>query len=729
MDTKSYFDIFAGIGLLDYALISNNWNLELALDYEPKKFKIFENHFNGQSKKYVVKDIFELSGNQLPNVFLGHVSFPCTDVSSAGKRLGVQNGNQSSAIDSFLGTLYSKPLEERPSVLLTENVKGLLTSHDGKDIRYLLQHYNVLGYKNDILLVDAKHFVPQSRERVFIISTKAGLLPKKMNEPIVVESWMRPKSVMKVISDNKDLSWAFLKMKQKPNILPKLEDIIDYSDRNYWNNERTGYLLSQMPDKHKNWIADKLNKSEYHFATVFRRTRIKNGIKKSTAELRTDNLAGCLRTAKGGSAKQILVQVGKGEINIRLINALEAARLMGAPTFKISKDISLNDYLYAFGDGVCSSVIEWIDKNYLTPIFENRKKTHRLIIQNTIEMEVISKEESQYLSNQFDIWCNTHIDSKTNLPIKGRLYGALVVLHNMLTSSNDDPWSFENILNINSTDKSEYFGDRSIKNHTSHKINLALNTLNRSDLIPKSGGEAGRTSTGTKRAGLEIIQIINSFNKSVSGDQIIKKGILAANYLNSLIVKKLDEHASLGGIEVTYSPNETIGNFLSKIIHSNSSNPGAILQHLVGAKLELRFSGNPDVIVEHNKSATADIQTNRKGDFDIGNSVIHVTKTPTLDHFRKSLANAKSGRTTYLLIPEDKMGLSDLSRDIDSDYKSKVNLFSVEQFLAQNIDEIGQFRKDISIRTLESLLLKYNELVEKYENDSSLKIVIPDFGN
>jgi len=99
-----------------------------------------------------------------------------------------------------------------------------------------------------------------------------------------------------------------------------------------------------------------------------------------------------------------------------------------------------------------------------------------------------------------------------------------------------------------------------------------------------------------------------------------------------------------------------------------------------------------------------------------------------MDHFRKALENAKSGRTTYVLIPADRMGTSDMAKDIDPDYKLKVNVFSIEQFVSQNIDEISEFKKEMSIQNLELLLHKYNELIETYENDSGLKIIIPDLG-
>ena len=86
------------------------------------------------------------------------------------------------------------------------------------------------------------------------------------------------------------------------------------------------------------------------------------------AELRTDTIAGCLRTPRGGSGRQILFAGGKGRYAVRLLTPRECARLMGADDFKIT--VPLNQALFGFGDAVCVPVIRWIAENYLTPAWE-----------------------------------------------------------------------------------------------------------------------------------------------------------------------------------------------------------------------------------------------------------------------------------------------------------------------------------------------------------------------
>src|SRR5204862_7551913 len=88
---------------------------------------------------------------------------------------------------------------------------------------------------------------------------------------------------------------------------------------------------------------------------------------KSMAELRTDGIAGCLRTPRGGSGRQILFKAGKGKFQVRLLTARECARLQGVPDSYVI-NVPLNKALFGFGDAVCVPAVEWITKHYLTPV-------------------------------------------------------------------------------------------------------------------------------------------------------------------------------------------------------------------------------------------------------------------------------------------------------------------------------------------------------------------------
>jgi DNA (cytosine-5)-methyltransferase 1 len=100
------------------------------------------------------------------------------------------------------------------------------------------------------------------------------------------------------------------------------------------------------------------------YATVYRRVRYG----KSMAELRTDGVAGCLRTPRGGSSRQILLVAGMGAVRARFMTPREYARLMGAPQYTIN--VPDNQAYFGFGDAVCVPVIQWIGQRVLNPLVD-----------------------------------------------------------------------------------------------------------------------------------------------------------------------------------------------------------------------------------------------------------------------------------------------------------------------------------------------------------------------
>src|SRR5213076_449520 len=171
------------------------------------------------------------------------------------------------------------------------------------------------------------------------------------------------------------IRWTLRELPRLPRhrkgITSILENLPETSPE-WWNEKRTAYLLNQMSPRHRA-VADKMiNAAGWSFGTVFRRVR--SG--RSMAELRVDGIAGCLRTPRGGSGRQILVKAGFGEFYARLLTPRECARLMGADDLIISG--SLNKALFGFGDAVCVPVIEWIAENYLNPVIN--ELLHRRVL-------------------------------------------------------------------------------------------------------------------------------------------------------------------------------------------------------------------------------------------------------------------------------------------------------------------------------------------------------------
>lgn len=371
---KIVADFFAGIGLVSLGLENAGWQTVYALDYEKEKEAAYTNHFG--SGHYHTLDIATASGANVPDVLLAHASFPCTDLSVAGGRKGINQG-ESSAFWHFVRILSEmKDIHGygRPPFVLLENVEGLLTSNNGQDLRSALKALNDLGYRVDLMRIDASHFVPQSRVRIFIMGIHESVAENFDDNSLLQEhslrnSNARSKKIIDYVSENSDLNWYFHPLPNLPERRISLVQIID-PKAEWWPKEKKDYLYNQMHSYHRELIDKELNSQEYRYYPAFRRMRERDGKPQSTAELRTDGIAGCLRTPKGGSARQIIVRVGRGDFDARLINGIEAARLMGADHFKLNDELSLNQILFGFGDAVCVPAIEWIGRHYLDPLHE-----------------------------------------------------------------------------------------------------------------------------------------------------------------------------------------------------------------------------------------------------------------------------------------------------------------------------------------------------------------------
>jgi DNA (cytosine-5)-methyltransferase 1 len=255
-----------------------------------------------------------------------------------------------------------------PPLVLLENVTGFLTSHDGHDFEDALLALNDLGYAVDAFIIDAGRFVPQSRQRLFVIGIKTRAADALNDTPGFYESEVRPPALASFIWLHPDIAWRIRELPSLPKSSKRLADILEDLPLNHqmwWSRQRCEYMLNQMSPKHRAQADAMIRCDTVQFGTVFRRVR--NG--KSMAELRTDGIAGCLRTPRGGSGRQILLAAGKGRFAVRLLTARECARLMGADDFKLK--VALNQALFGFGDAVCVPVIEWIANNYLNPVWRD----------------------------------------------------------------------------------------------------------------------------------------------------------------------------------------------------------------------------------------------------------------------------------------------------------------------------------------------------------------------
>jgi hypothetical protein len=161
-----------------------------------------------------------------------------------------------------------------------------------------------------------------------------------------------------------------------------------------------------------------------------------------------------------------------------------------------------------------------------------------------------------------------------------------------------------------------------------------------------------------------------------------------------------------------------VQNLLDAAAKDNKAGP--VAQHLVGAKLQLRF---PEIQISNESTFTADKPTKRQGDFIVGDTVFHVTVSPLISVYQKCKENLDDGLKVYLLVRESR--LASARENAYEFAQGRISVQSIETFVSQNIDEISHFENKNLELSFSSLITLYNKRVDASETDKSLMIELP----
>jgi len=169
----TFLEFFAGGGMARAGL-GQKWKCLLANDFDAKKSRSYAQNWG--KADLIVDDIRNISVEDVAQrADLAWASFPCQDLSLAGNGGGLK-GARSGTFWPFIALMQELAGSDRaPNVIVLENVLGTLTSHGGRDFAAILQALRKLGYQSGALVMDAVHFVPQSRPRLFIVAVNNGV--------------------------------------------------------------------------------------------------------------------------------------------------------------------------------------------------------------------------------------------------------------------------------------------------------------------------------------------------------------------------------------------------------------------------------------------------------------------------------------------------------------------------------------------------------------------------
>lgn len=344
-------DFFAGSGLVAEAM-KDCFDTVWANDICSKKQSVFS--ANHPSKIFQLGSIENVTGSELPPHELSWASFPCQDLSLAGNMKGIKS-ERSGMVWQWLRVMDE--MAYRPSIVVAENVVGLISSKSGEHYLSLHEALRERGYSVGAVMLDAENWVPHSRPRVFVIGVSKDIKHSDYttNEP----NWAHSKAIRNVASKAKE--WVWWRLPEPTKRTLGLDSIIDF-ELPFDDADKVNHHLNMIPDNHKLKLKEAIKNGAKVFPGY---KRIRNG--KQVLEIRFDNIAGCLRTPSGGSSRQQLVIYKDGILGTRLISIREAARLMGASDqYKIPG--TYNQGYKAMGDAVAVPAVRYLSENLLSQL-------------------------------------------------------------------------------------------------------------------------------------------------------------------------------------------------------------------------------------------------------------------------------------------------------------------------------------------------------------------------
>lgn len=231
--------------------------------------------------------------------------------------------------------------------------------------------------------------------------------------------------------------------------------------------------------------------------------------------------------------------------------------------------------------------------------------------------------------------------------------------------------------------------------------------------------EGGRTSRGSMGNMKKYVSFLNSMPELTKTD---------LNKVEAWWIDRVKAFFSAKPIILRFDASKSLGAIIKDLIDeaekrqgktAGSMLVGAMLQHLVGAKLSIIL----DYKIEHRGASVADESSGQQGDFVVKDVAIHVTTAPNEALIRKCKRNLDSGLRPLIFTTHTGVTLAE-GLAAQSEIAERIDCFEIEQFLAGNIYERGEFAQAGHRLTAEILIKEYNKIIDICETDPSLRIEI-----
>ncbi len=216
--------------------------------------------------------------------------------------------------------------------------------------------------------------------------------------------------------------------------------------------------------------------------------------------------------------------------------------------------------------------------------------------------------------------------------------------------------------------------------------------------------------------------LLSQLQTSGASSKSAEKRNCLLDEIQAQLVKLATDLLNCDRLSVSFEPELSTQSFVTALLAEahTAGKWAALAQHLVGAKLELRF---PNTVIPNNRVMAADASTGREGDFELGDMVFHVTVAPAAAVMEKCKRNLGHGRRVYVLVPEETLVAARQNAEMVAPRRIAVQ--SIESFVATNIEELFDFTGSGVRSGLRRLLEAYNRRVSEVETDLSLLIEMP----
>ncbi|RNE05601.1 DNA cytosine methyltransferase [Lacticaseibacillus paracasei] len=174
-----FLDLFAGIGGFNLGMEQAGHQCVGWVEWDKFARQSYQAIHNVKGV-WNASDIRTVTASELPRADCWCFGFPCQDISVAGKQKGFTAGKRSSLFFTVTGLIRDLGEEDRPSYLLIENVKNLLSINRGIDFLKLQIELDEIGYDVEWDVIDSAEVVPQHRERIFIVGHLRGRRTRKV---------------------------------------------------------------------------------------------------------------------------------------------------------------------------------------------------------------------------------------------------------------------------------------------------------------------------------------------------------------------------------------------------------------------------------------------------------------------------------------------------------------------------------------------------------------------